>query len=522
MSNKPNILIFMTDQQNGWTIRDGQRPRAITPNLDVFRTRAVSFTNAFSPSPHCCPSRVSFFTGLYPSQHGVWNNVNVSNALTRGPRENTPFWSTDLKEAGYQLAFAGKWHVSNWQRPSAFGWQELLVTSPGFGEGLSLDQQREEARARELRVFDHPSRGNKNRAPGEVIRPGWPDYQHFGTSEDPFGDGKVVKSAVDHIKEELSNNDDPWCLFVGTLGPHDPYLPPQSFLDWYDINDIELPDSFDDTMDDKPGLYSRTRNRFDQLSHAEHREALRHYLAFCSYEDALFGRLLAALDATGQRDNTLVLYMSDHGDYAAEHGLWGKGLPAFQSAYRIPFVIGGAGVDPAVYQTENDRPTSLVDVGATLIDLCGIKSSAKKAGSSLAAVLTSAEETAPPSDIFFQSNGNEAYGVQRAVISGSWKLVYNMFDHDELYNLTLDPDELHNLLAMPNGERKLGRGPLDTIPAHLRVVVEKLYHKLWTFGLSHDDANINDYILTALAPFGPGIALGPNSAIEQTAPIGKP
>lgn len=503
MNKKPNILIFMTDQQNGRTISGQSHHRAKTPHLDAYRKKAVSFTNAFSPSPHCCPSRVSFFTGRYPSEHGVWNNVNVSNALTRGPRDNTPFWSNDLKKAGYDLAFAGKWHVSNWQTPSNFGWYELLVTSPGFGSGLSLEAQREEARSRELRVFDGHEPHSGSRRPGEVIRPGWPGYLHYGTADDPFGDGQVVDSAIQHMRGKLADGTDPWCMYVGTLGPHDPYTPPQEFLDLYDPDEITLPSSFSDTMDDKPGLYSRTRDRFDQLTQGEHREALRHYLAFCSYEDALFGRLLETLAETEQAEDTIVLYLSDHGDYAAEHGLWGKGLPSFQSAYRVPLVVGGPCIDAVRQGQDCERPTSLVELGETIKELTSGTGHAQE----LTRFLTQSEPpAATQSDVFFQSNGNEAYGVQRAVMSDGWKLVYNMFDHDELYNLNDDPEEVRNLLVKPKGQRELGRGPLDVIPKDLHSVVETLYKKLWTFGLSHNDENINDYILTALAPFGPGIA----------------
>lgn len=508
MSKAPNILIFMTDQQNGRTIYGESHHRAKTPNLDAYREKAISFTNAFSPSPHCCPSRTSFFTGRYPSEHGVWNNVHVSNALTRGPRDNTPFWSRDLNDSGYKLAFAGKWHVSNWQSPAEFGWKELLVTSLGYGTGLSLDEQRDEARARELRVLEDPGPDSGPRKPGEVIRPGWPDYTHFGTSEDPFGDGAVVDSAIAYLREESSGDCDPWCLYVGTLGPHDPYTPPKEFLDWYNIEEIVLPDSFDDPMDDKPGLYARTRDRFDQLTQAEHKEALRHYLAFCSYEDALFGRLLQTLEETEQAEDTIVIYLSDHGDYAAEHGLWGKGLPSFQSAYRIPLVVGGPCIPQKAHGAICERPTSLVELGSAIVDLTmSIQDKQNECPNSLTEILMRGPEgISPKNDVFFQSNGNEVYGLQRCVISDGWKLVYNMFDNDELYDLTADPEELRNLLAKPSGERKLGRGPLDVIPPELQSIVKTLYRKLWTFGLLHEDENINGYILTALAPYGPGIA----------------
>lgn len=500
-ARRPNVLIFMTDQQNAGTIDDGSRIRAKTPNLDRFRKTAFTFANAQAPSPHCCPSRASFHTGLYPSQHGVWNNVSVTNALSRGPRPGTGFWAEDFARAGYTMGYSGKWHVSNWQGPADFGWTLLTAERERLSRSSDPEQQRLNARAHEARVFSIGGRPRISGDPGEIVRPGWPAYSHFGTNEAPFGDEQVVASGERFI-DARRGDQAPWMLYVGTLGPHDPYTPPSAFLDLYDADDIELPPSFDDPMWDKPGLYRRTRMAFDQLSRDDHREAIRHYLAFCSYEDALFGRLLDRLQSTGQMNDTIVLYLSDHGDYVAEHGLWGKGLPSFRGAYHVPFVIGGPGI--TAKGQENSTPVSLVDIGPTLVELCEVATSLPFAGQSLAPELRG-ETTRGGRPMFFQSNGNEAYGIQRMVIADGWKLVYNMFDHDELYNLEDDPDEMVNLIA-PSPNRQVGIAPLAHIPMHLRDRVRSLYALLWRFAETHDDDNINGYILTALAPFGPGVA----------------
>ena len=124
---KPNILIFMTDHQRGDTVLP-EHP-AVTPNLTKFAGEGVIFENVFCPSPHCCPSRATFQTGLYPSRHGVWNNVCNAQALSRGLRDGVRLWSEDLAEAGYELAWSGKWHVSTIETPADRGWRELMVTS---------------------------------------------------------------------------------------------------------------------------------------------------------------------------------------------------------------------------------------------------------------------------------------------------------------------------------------------------------------------------------------------------------
>lgn len=489
-ASRLNVLIFITDQQRADTTFGEGVHRAKTPRLDAFRAEgARTFERATAPAPHCSPSRASFFSGVYPSQHGVWNNVGVTNALSRGPRSSTPFWSVDFAEAGYELAFTGKWHVSDSEEPETFGWRHLQSGSYVKSASLDPEQQRASARARELAHLEAavPAVGDV-RADGEIIRAGYPQYFLYGTSPDRFGDIATVDRGVEFVGEERAR---PWLLYVGTLGPHDPYFVPQEFLDQYTLDDVELPENFDDAMHDKPNLYRRTRERFDRLARDEHREALRHYLAFCTFQDHLFGRLLDELERTGQRENTIVLYTSDHGDYAAEHGLWTKGLPAFSGAYHVPMHIH---VPHEVGATSVDSPVSLCDVGPSLLNLCGVQASHERAGLDM--------WNAPKDrDVFHQSNGNELYGIQRVIVSGRYKLVVNLFDFDELYDHQEDPGEVTNLLGPSNAA--VGNAGRHVLPAELEGIVTDLYRRLWQFSLSHDDDIINDYIMTALASLGP-------------------
>ena len=332
---RPNILIFMTDQQRACSVLPNDPYKAQTPVLDKFRKEATTYRRAYGPSPHCCPSRASFMTGMMPTQHGVWHNVNVGNSITRGLKERIRPWSLDLKAAGYSLHFAGKWHVSNHQEPREYGWEHIHPENMCWGAGLSMDEQEQESIEREMNYLKkyHVNELSTDRVSGEIQRIGQTPYVHYGDKsnpflaqyfngegdEDPFNDKTVVDAALNRM--ETLPKDDPWCLYVGTLGPHDPYIAPKRFLDLYEGIDFPLPESFDDPMEDKPGLYRRTRDRFKQLSRDEHQAAIKHYLAFCSYEDWLFGQLLDKLKECGEYENTLILYTSDHGDYLGDHGL---------------------------------------------------------------------------------------------------------------------------------------------------------------------------------------------------------
>lgn len=478
---KPNIVVFMTDQQNASTIEKGNIAK--TPNIDKFLKKSTKFTQAYCPSPHCCPSRATFFSGLYPSQHGVWNNVMVDNALSRGLNDGITLFPEILKENGYNTIFSGKWHVSDVESPSDRGFNKVLC------ELCSCDNKNEnhdksctewDTTYSHTENIDGP---DEEKTFGRIIKEGYPSFYQFGNNENPFGDTTTVDVACKEIFEY--NDDKPLFMYVGTIGPHDPYLIPKEFLDLYNIDDIILPDNFNDDMADKPALYRRTRDQF-ALSVDEHKESIRHYLGFVSYEDYLFGKLIKSIEDKGILDNTIIIYLTDHGDYMGAHGLWAKGLPCFKEAYNICAAIGGCGI------SENkiiNSFVSLADFAPTILDLAGIKNPIKMTGKSLIDFLHSDKPEHWREEIYTQTNGNEIYGIQRAVWNKKWKYVYNSFDYDELYDIENDPLEMTNVCKLPEN----------------KIVVKEMCKKMWLFAKETRDTCINGYIMVRFAPYGPGI-----------------
>lgn len=473
--NRPNILIFMTDQQRAKSIFPFNE--AITPNFDKFCKEGITFTNAHTVSPHCCPSRASFFSGLYPSEHGVWNNVGVGNTLSKGLYDGVRLFSEDLKENGYKTIFNGKWHVSHYHTPQDKGFDKISTNK----KYIKLPLEHSAPAQDRWQEYDNYYKVKK-RENGELYREGYPKYVHYGTNENPYNDSTVVDEAIEMME---SNSLSPWCHYIGTIGPHDPYAPPQRFLDMYDIEDIELPANFHDDLLDKPNLYRRTKDRFNQLTEYEHKEAILHYLAYCSYEDELFGKVMQSLEKSGQKNNTLVLLTSDHGDYMGEHGLWCKGLPCFKGAYHIPAAIrwpdgikdSGRIIDDFI---------SITDFAPTLLDVAQID---HKMDNSLLGYINNTQTRPNHTAHFTQSNGNELYGIQRSITTKDWKYVYNGFDYDELYDLKNDPNELYNVV---NDKKH-------------KEVIRALAKPLWQFAKDKKDTCINPYIMVSLAPFGPGI-----------------
>ena len=481
---RPNILVVMSDQQRADAL--SLADTGWTPHLAAWSRDAVNLRQTYCPSPHCCPSRATFFTGLYPSRHGVWNNVLNQQAIARDPRPGVMLWSHALADAGYDLHYCGKWHVAASSRPKDHGWNEHFTSAVGGRDHHGPKWDDYERRA-------HTPESSDRREPGVLRRPGYGDIRLYETL--PVGtrmvhDEDVVEGALAVLDRGLTARQ-PWMLYAGFIGPHDPFAVPPKWLDLVPPEATALPASFGDKLSDKPGIYQRLREQiWGQLSSGEVREARRHYLAYCAYIDHLFGRLLARLRATGQEENTVVVFVSDHGDYAGDHGLFCKGIAGFRGAYHVPGFMrwpkGGIGGG-----RECDDFVSLADFGPTFLALAGLKPDAGTfSGRSLVPLLRGA----PPADwrdfMATQCNGVELAYSQRGVFTKEWKYLYNGFDRDELYDLRADPHEMVNLAAHP---------------AH-REVTRQMCRRLWKFARAEGDELINDYFTVGLAPFGPAEA----------------
>jgi arylsulfatase A-like enzyme len=330
-----------------------------------------------------------------------------------------------------------------------------------------------------------------SRGEGEILRPGYGSNRLYGTDSGRRNqhDETAVARGLEML-DSLTTMSQPWCLYVGAIAPHDPYMVAQEYLDLYDLDDVPLPISYADNLKDKPAIYRRMRDTiFGQLTQREVREAIRHFWAYCTYLDDLFGRLLGALEATGQSDNTLVLYCSDHGDYCGDHGLFAKGIPSFQGAYHVPAVMRW----PAAISEPGrrvDEFVSLADFAPTFLEVAGVTDDQSFSGESLVPFLQNETPSDWRDEIHTQCNGVELYYTQRSVRTKDTKYVFNGFDWDELYDLRADPHEMRNLADDPAYES----------------VKRDLCRRMWRFALREDDTAINPYITVGLAPYGPGEA----------------
>lgn len=231
------------------------------------------------------------------------------------------------------------------------------------------------------------------------------------------------------------------------------------------------------------------RQLWGQMSEREIREGIRHFWALCSYLDDMFGRLLRALDATGQADNTLVVYCADHGDYCGDHGLFAKGIPCFRGAYHVPAIVRWPrGVSHPGRRV--DAFVSLADFAPTFLEAAGIAADREFTGASLLPFLRGETPADWRDEIHTQCDGVELYFTQRSVSTRDYEYVFNGFDDDELYDLRRDPHEMHNLADDP---------------AYADVIRE-MSRRRWRFAHREHDAAIISYITVGLAPYGPALA----------------
>ncbi|MCH2176545.1 MAG: sulfatase-like hydrolase/transferase [Lentisphaeria bacterium] len=482
---KPNILIFMTEHQRFDTVLPDHP--CITPVAEKLAKEGLRFDHHYTPMAHCSPSRASFFTGLYPSEHGVYNNVLGGQAFQHGLNPGIKLWNEDLIDNGYRCALAGKWHVSAEEWPRDRGWKEL---DDNMEERLSQNISATGQRDVWNRVINLPYSANGLNNPGTITCEGYQNHQLYQTDDNSHScqrDCITVEAASKQLEIYLEQ-EDPWCLFVGTAGAHTPYKVPQKYIDLYPLEDVELPKNYYDDLKDKPNYYRKLRScTFDQLSEQEVRDAMRHYWAMCTFCDEKFGELLQQLDASEQANDTIVIYTGDHGDYAGDHGFFHKGVPSFDSGYHVPMIMRWpAGIqNPGRIVTDF---TDHTDFAKTFTVAANINSNTNYSGQSLIQFCQEKDDNEKRKEVYFQCNGTENYFTARGIKTADFKYVYNGYDYDELYDLNNDPDELINLQAQPE----------------FQIVKKELMQKIWEFAYEHKDSlGTSSYIMFQTAPVGP-------------------
>lgn len=458
----PNFLVILTDQQQAATVQPG--PPCLTPALDALAGEGVRFDRCYTPSPVCSPARASLMTGLLPHQHGMVDVSHTVPSYRADLRPGVDTWSALLARRGYRLGYYGKWHVERSERLEDFGFAEhevFLRPSPRYL-----------AHRRALGLPERPDR----LAPSYVLRqPGYRDLTLYGVADEPVEattEHYVCTRALEFLERAVAGPA-PWALVVATQGPHEPYVVPRALYERYDPAALVPPASFDDDLADRPAIYRRQRGVWEGMAWEQFAEATACYYSLCSLIDDQVARLLGALDAAGQRDQTVVIFTSDHGDLMGAHRLLLKGVPAFEEVYRVPLIVrwprGAAGGRVV------ERIVQLHDLAPTFVELAGA-GRLDAHGRSLVGELTGRPDRARRQEAVAELHGQRFSYTQRVVWDARYKYVFNAFDFDELYDLRDDPAELVNLA---------GR-------SQARPVLERLAARMWAIARETGDFSLSE------------------------------
>jgi arylsulfatase A-like enzyme len=417
---RPNIVFLLADDLRPGLIRALGNDRIQTPHLDRLARRGTAFTRAIASYPLCVPSRAEMLTGVSAFRNGVYPGIN--NQLD----DSLLLWPQALRNAGYRTCYVGKWHTSG--RPSTRGFDEARgLFSGGGGETtLTVDGQGRPVTGYRGWAFQTDDR--------QIDR-----SQPVGLTPDI--DRKFADAAIEFIRSR-TDPQQPYFLHVNFTGPHDPLFLPPGMEGTYNPAQIPLPASF---LPEHPFDHGNFRGRDEELwpwprTEAIVREGLALYWAVVAHLDLQVGRIAAALEETGQSDNTLLVFSSDHGLAVGSHGLRGK-QNMYEHTVNVPLLMAGPGI-PAGRRCE--AQVYLRELYPTTCELTGVAIPETVEAESFASVVRGEKQSHHEYVFAYFAD------TQRMIRGDRWKLVvYPQLHREQLFDLQNDPDEMQNLADDP-------------------------------------------------------------------------
>lgn len=336
-----NVLVLIADDLNTWMLEKPGRyaGKVVAPNLRKLGESGVVFTHAYAASPICVPSRTSMWSGVSPHKSGIYHNQ--TDIKKSEPLKKAVSLFNCFKDAGYDLYAYGK---------ITHGW-----------DGKSVWEEK----------GNHKRNPAPPGAPVQSVGKGEQDWGVTHLAETDMNDTLGADKAIAVLEKE---HDKPFFLAYGTFLPHMPWYVPQKYFDMFPLDEVTTPPLNAKDFDDIPPLGDKvvgSKRKFTQsvIEAGLHKSAVQAYLATTAYADAQHGRVLDALAKSPYKDNTIVIFISDHGFHLGEKDHWQKSTlweEATNSLFiaRVPGVTKPGGVSP--------RCISLQDIYPTLLELCKI------------------------------------------------------------------------------------------------------------------------------------------------------
>lgn len=418
-AEKLNVLLIISDDLRD-TVSCYGNTAVNTPNLDRLAARGVRFENAYVQYPVCNPSRTSFLTGMRCEQTKVVDN----KTMFRSQLPHVVTLPQLLHQKGWYTASYGKvFHVGEVMGEIRDGWMDV---------GKSWDEGQMFKTTPAGRAID-----GRNLTGGKLK---WCQWAATAGDDDDQPDGQTARHALDAIKQR-SQSGQSWMVAAGFHRPHDPFVSPKRYFDLYPPGSLQI---YHDPQNETPlrplsisgGGFAEAFNAFTEN---DREEFLRAYYAGVSFMDAQVGRLLDTLDQLKLWDQTLVIFISDHGYHHNERNWWSKNT-LFERSCRVPCIIAG----PGVKRGEVCRSLiELVDLYPTVAEYCGISAPHALAGQSLRPLLEHPEQTGKEAAFTLVTRGQNQYG--QAVRTKRWRYIQWSDGNAELYDELTDPQEVHDL-----------------------------------------------------------------------------
>lgn len=417
---QPNILLIVVDDLRD-TLGCYGHTVVKTPNIDRLANRGVRFERAYVQYPVCNASRSSFLTGLRPDQTGVTSN----NTILRDKLPDVVTWPQLLKDHGWHTAAFGKiFHLGGGRDPIA--------------HARFVDLPRSWHSAQDFQATP----AGRERYEGRNVTDGalpWCLWASAKGTDDDQPDGQIGREVIAKMKEL---GDQPWMIGAGFMKPHDPFIAPKKYFDLYPMDSITL---YHDPagMTPAPSLavgFGSYGEAFAKFTDRERLEIHRAYLACTSFMDAQVGRVLDELDRRDLWDNTVVIFVGDHGYHLGEREWWNKNT-LYDRSCRTPLIIAAPGVKPGVAT----GLVEFVDLLPTVGDFCNVKPPAGIVGQNLRPLLENPSLPGKPAVFTMITRGPKHRGD--SIRTDRWRYTEWSDGSRELYDHTQDPEETINLAA---------------------------------------------------------------------------
>jgi arylsulfatase A-like enzyme len=405
--DRPNVLFIAVDDLNHWVTPLGRNAQARTPNIDRLAKMGVSFSNAHCAVPACEPSRCALMGGRRPWTSGCYKNGHEWTEYQK-PGEGL---SAAFLRAGYQVAGAGKIYHSMEYHESE--WTEYMST-----EGLSMN------------------------GPGVDKDDGFhTDKTHPDLKDEDLTDWHSADYCIERLQTQ---HEKPFFIACGLYKPHLPFVVPRKYYEAFPLDSIKLPPHLEDDLDDIPPAGLKMAN--PKADHAKFlksgrwKVAIQSYLASCAYTDMNIGRLLDALEASPNKDNTIIVLWGDHGWSFGEKQHWRK-FALWEETTRMPFIWVVPGVTSPGGQST--RPVDLMSVYPTLCSLAGVDRPGHVEGHDITSLLRDPAAAWEYPAITTHGRGNHAIRTE------THRYIRYADGGEELYDDSKDPYEWTNLASNP-------------------------------------------------------------------------